>query len=66
MITFTSFPVANGTALSERFSDGEDEAMRDLALEYDDADDAAFLTLTSPGETLTSTHAFMRCVHRRY
>lgn len=62
MITFASFPTPpehNGYDSTRRYPDEDDDM--DVDFEGDDLEMSG-RRLTSPGESLTSSHAFMRCV----
>lgn len=65
MITFASFAAppddlyGHGTATTHH-PDVDDDA--DMDLDFDDEEFASGSKLTGPGETLTSSHAFMRYV----
>lgn len=60
MITFTSFSTASTAASAHHHTDLEDYDMEDAGLDDDGFDEGSLSKFTCPGETLTSTHAFMR------
>ena len=65
MITFASFApppddLYGHGAITTHHPEVEDEA--DMDIDFDDEEFASGSKLTCPGETLTSSHAFMRCV----
>jgi len=66
MITFTAFPKPKDSFSHppQKFSTaGENEMYIDLYEDDDDGEDFDSGTkLTCPGESITSSHAYMRCV----